>query len=217
MSRRCKTHLSGVAIFVASWLITTRALALPLSYSEAASGDLTFPSPAFTLDAGSNTISGTTHFSVNEPGRPRLDTDFDSFAFIVPTGLQVAGISLSFVTTAVNVSRANLELRLCRDSSTCGLDPMELLGVDEADLLGVSPHSVDFGLRFPLLAGTYSLVTSGIGIGIADVGIPQAAWFADYAWTLAVRSVREPSVLWLFALGLAGLLTIRRGARTAAS
>src|SRR5688572_24973154 len=106
-----KAVWSGVGIIVASLLLPTRVLAVPLSYSEALAGDLTFRSPAFLLDVGRNTIAGTTHFDVNSPGRPRFDTDFDSFAFSVPTGLQLAGISFSFATTVFNVSRANLELR----------------------------------------------------------------------------------------------------------
>ena len=201
---------SGVGIIVAALLMSTRVLAVPLSYSEALSGDLTFQSPAFMLDVGRNTIAGTTHFEVNSPGRPRFDTDFDSFAFTVPTGLQLAGISLSFATTVFNVSRANLELRLCQGMSECSLDPIELLGLDEVDLLDGSPRLVDFGSSFPLLAGTYSLVTSGIGIGVADVSIPQAAWSADYAWTLVVHSIREPGALWLLVLGLAALMAVRR-------
>jgi hypothetical protein len=200
---------SGVGIIVAS-LISTSVLAVPLSYSEALSGDLTFRSPAFMLDVGRNTISGKTHFDVNSPGRPRFDTDFDSFAFTVPTGMQLAGVSLSFATTVFNVSRANLELRLCRGISECILDSSELLGIDEVDLLDGSPRAVGFGSSLPLLAGTYSLFTSGIGIGVADVSIPQASWFADYTWALMVHSIREPGALWLLVLGLAALMAVRR-------
>jgi hypothetical protein len=61
-------------------VVSAHALAVPLSYSEVSHGDLAFPAPAFMLDAGDNTITGTTHFSVNSPGLPRFDTDSDSFA-----------------------------------------------------------------------------------------------------------------------------------------
>lgn len=203
-------QLHRVGVFIASLFVVARALAMPISYSEEVSGDLIFPAPAFALDAGSNRISGTTHFSVNSPGRPRFDTDFDSFAFILPTGLQLVGISLSFATTAFNVAGADLELRLCRDVIACGLDPLELLGIDAVDLLGASPRAVEFGRSFPVAAGVYSLFTSGIGLGVADVNIPQASWFSDYSWTLMVERVAEPSVLGLLVLGLVALVSLRR-------
>jgi len=205
-----KALFSSVGIWIVPLFISVPALAVPLSYSEALAGDITFPAPAFALDVGTNTVAGTTHFDVNRPGAPRFDVDFDSFAFTVPSGAQLSGIALSFVTTTFNARRANLELRLCREVSVCGLDPGELLGSDFADLLGASRPVVDFGLAFPLLAGTYSLFVSGIGIAVADLGVPQASWSADYAWALSVQSVPEPTVLWLLALGLAGMATVRR-------
>jgi hypothetical protein len=206
---RCKPLYCSL-MMVGAWLVSAHALALPLSYSESVSGDITSPAAAFVLDAGANMIAGTTHFSVNSPGGPRFDTDFDSFAFTVPSGLQLSGITLAFATSALNVSGASLELRLCRAITTCSLDPIELLGSAAADLLRGAPLAIDFGSSLPLLAGTYSLIVSGIGIGIADVSIPQAGWFADYAWTLAVQDVREPNAVWLLGLGLAGLAVIRR-------
>lgn len=206
---RCK-QLYCSLMMVGAWLISARALALPLSYSESVSGDIAFPAAAFVLDAGANSIAGTTHFSVNSPGGPRFDTDFDSFAFTVPSSLQLSGITLAFATRGLNVSGANLELRLCRAITACSLDPNELLGSATVDLFGGSPFAIDFGWSLPLLAGTYSLIVSGIGIGIADVSSAQASWFADYAWTLAVQGVAEPNALWLLGLGLGGLAVVRR-------
>ena len=58
-------------------LASAHSLAVPINYTETRSGDLSFTAPAFVLDAGNNTISGTTHVSVNSPGLPRFDTDFD--------------------------------------------------------------------------------------------------------------------------------------------
>ena len=207
----CRAFMYATGISIAAMFVMTKALAVPIDYSEAASGDLTFPAPAFVLDAGRNTIAGTTHFNFNSPGGPRFDTDFDSFAFVVPTGLQLVGISLSFATTAFNVAGADLELRLCRDVNGCGLDPTELLGADVADLLGVSPQALAFGLQSPIAAGLYSLLISGIGIGVADGSIPQAAWSTDYAWALQVERVTEPGVLYLLVVGLACLIYIRPG------
>ena len=183
--------------------------AVPIDYTEAVSGDLGLPGTPFLLDAGSNTISGNTHFAFNSPGGPRFDTDADSFAFIIPTGLRLVSMSLSFAATSSNVSGADLELRLCSVVGTCGVDAAELLGTDGIDFLAASPQTVEFGLQFPLAAGSYSLFTSGIGIGVANVSIPQAAWSADYSWVLAVQSIPEPEVLSLLALGLTAMLALR--------
>jgi hypothetical protein len=187
-------------------LIATQAQAVPLDYRESVAGDLTFPAPAFTLDAGINTISGNTHFNVNSPGLPRFDTDFDSFAFEIPTGLQLVSLSLSFLTTTFNVAAANLELRLCSGVSACGLDPIELLGAQQVDLLGPSPQAVDFGLPLSLSSGTFSIFTAGLGIGVANTSITQASWATDYAWTVALQRVSEPGVVELLMLGFAALL-----------
>jgi hypothetical protein len=119
-------------------------------------------------------------------------------------------MTLAFTTSRINVSGANLELRLCRAIAACSLDSSDLLGSDAADLLAGSPLTIDFGSSLPLLAGTYSLLVSGIGIGIADVSIPQASWFADYTWTLAAQTIEEPAAFWLLALGLGGLALTRR-------
>ncbi|MGH7176586.1 MAG: hypothetical protein ACREJC_04330, partial [Tepidisphaeraceae bacterium] len=64
------------------------AHAVPVNYSESVSGDLTDVSPLalFTLDVGLNTVSGTCG---NIGGN-----DFDSFAFIVPAGMQVTSGNL---------------------------------------------------------------------------------------------------------------------------
>ena len=67
----------------------------PITYNEAVSGDLgdNFAARMFTLDAGSNTVSGTTSFGANGIG-----FDFDNFAFVVPAGMHVTDITYAFTT-----------------------------------------------------------------------------------------------------------------------
>src|SRR4051812_38147432 len=72
------------------------AYAIPVTYNEGVSGDLgeTFPATVFTLDVGSNTVSGTTSFGFNG-----VAFDFDQFAFVVPVGMHVTDITYAFATT----------------------------------------------------------------------------------------------------------------------
>jgi hypothetical protein len=77
----------GVALGFAAGL-TSSASAAPITYIESVGGDLSGLTPAvFTLDEGLNTVSGTTGFT-------SPTNDFDSFAFIVPEGLQVNSIKV---------------------------------------------------------------------------------------------------------------------------
>jgi hypothetical protein len=77
----------GVTLGFAAAL-TSFASAAPITYIESVSGDLSGLAPAvFTLDEGLNTVSGTTGFTSST-------NDFDSFAFVVPDGLQVNGIKV---------------------------------------------------------------------------------------------------------------------------
>ena len=88
-------------VAMAALVLLARATsATPLAYDEAISGDLgdTFPATQFTLDVGSNTISGTTHFFSTLVSD---DTDFDDFAFVVPVGTHLTGITFGFETVGI--------------------------------------------------------------------------------------------------------------------
>ena len=202
-------RVGGLAVGVVSAAMSVAVRATPVHYSESVSGDLgPIPSTGFLFDVGTNTITGTTHFGVNTPGHPHFDGDFDSFAFRVPTGDQVADISVGFSTISDNADKANVELRFCAGVGDCGSD---LLGTQTVNLLGASPVQTNFGVTLPFAAGSYSVISSGLGIAPVDATRAQESWSADYAWNVDVVSVPEPGILSMFGVSLIGLaVAIRR-------
>jgi len=199
-------HIFAVGVFGA--LSLSAAHAAPFDYSESVAGDLTgSPSSAFLFDLGQNTVSGTTHLAVNF-GEPHFDSDFDSFAFSLATGSKLVAVSLVSTTTAVNVSKAESELRLCSGIDSCNLAPT-LLGEETVSFLAASPLVVDFGGSIPLGAGTYSMFTGGLGIAPVSAALPES-WSTDYTWKFTVASVPEPSTLALLCFGIAALAVVLR-------
>src|SRR5689334_12418298 len=87
-----RTILLAVALVGAC---VAQAGATPFVYTESASGDLPSLLPAatvFTLDLGQNTVSGTQEFFSK-----RSTGVLDSFAFEIPVGMELTGITYSFV------------------------------------------------------------------------------------------------------------------------
>jgi hypothetical protein len=186
------------------------AQATPIHFDESLSGDLgEQPSGDFYFDRGDNTISGTTHFGVNLPGRPRFDIDADSFAFTLPSGSRLDGIWVSFATTSFNAVKANEELRLCAGIGVCDSDLTDLIGTQTESFLDASPLAVDFGYS-SLGAGTYSIVPAGLGIAPLDVSVGIESWSTDYTWTFRVVDVAEPGVAFVFLSGLLLIVNLTR-------
>jgi hypothetical protein len=135
--------------------------------------------------------------------------DFDSFAFDLPTGTELAGISLAFVVNANNVSIAEADFLLCTGLIT---DPVSgqplcvqhLLGTQQVSFLGLSPMVADFGGVPPIGAGIYTVLANGLGIAPFDNTLAES-WSADYTWTFLVRRVPEPSSYALVSLALGWL------------
>src|SRR5689334_19372745 len=95
-SRRTAAPFLGglLATFVAV-AVPRAASAAPITYIEQISGDIDTAPPAFVLDTGLNTFTGTTFVNPDTE-----DIDFDNFGFTVPAGLEVdaARVVLTDVT-----------------------------------------------------------------------------------------------------------------------
>lgn len=196
----------GAGILAA--LMLEVAHAVPFHYSESVSGDLDAnPTTAYSLGIGNNSVSGSTYFGVAVPHRPHFDADFDSFAFNLPAGSRLVGISLTFTTAFSNTVSAIVDERLCPGVGYC-FDGV--LGYQTVSFFDAAPLQVDFGGALPLTAGTYTLIADSLGIG--PVIDPSRAewWSTDYIWNLQVIRVPEPGLLPLLGLGLFVLAAVRR-------
>jgi hypothetical protein len=173
-----------LAAIVAFFALTVSTFAAPILYSEAVSGDLPAsgnPLPTFTLDAGVNTISGTTGFDGDV-------ADFDSFAFIVPTGLQVVIANVTLTDFIGDLPAASWYLNSGSPAAFEG-NSLEFIEVD-------SPGTQNFTTT-PLAPDTYNLTAWVLG----GVG------YSNFTFTFTVI-VPEPTSLAL--LGFAGLALARR-------
>ena len=175
----------SLCVAVALALVAIAAqTASAFDYSESVSGDLPqsgFPLPTFTLDPGSNTVSGTV--AAGDP------TDFDSFAFIVPAGQQIISGGLTLADLTGNLSSAGWSLR-AGSAFTNGGTFVEFVNANSpgADLID----------SVPLAPGTYNLTGASLG----DTGS------SSYIFSFTV-AVPEPASLSLLAIGSLALLRRR--------
>ena len=108
----------GVFVLVSLVTVTNQVSAAPLFYDESVSGevDLTYSTSPFLLDLGVNRILGTLGCCV----------DFDSFAFDIPAGLQLAQVDLLFREVALNYIKAyaivHLDLPECAGIAVNSID-----------------------------------------------------------------------------------------------
>lgn len=171
------------------------SFATPLTYDELVNGDLFagpsgFAIPVLAFDVGTNTIKGTTGV-----------TDFDSFAFSVPTGASLIAASVTSADVSGNVTGVVWTFR--KGSNLTGS------GTFLDQIVAPSPGSGVFA-GTPLGADTYSMVPAGISQD-PTVTVPQ---FASYTFSFVVRAldtpVPAPATFALLGAGLAVLGLARR-------
>lgn len=183
-------HLSRFAVVLTVLLVSSLAHAAPVVYTESADGDLPvigFPLPTFTFDVGLNTISGTFGTDANE------NADFDSFAFVIPTGFSMLSGSVLLTDNQGNITSSRWQLNSGSANSGGGLS--------EQSVVPSSPGSATITA---LSSGTYNMSHT---LYIASDQDPNTA---DYVFSFNVNIVPEPTTLAVLGLTTLALLKRRR-------
>ena len=187
-------------VFALALCSTAPLHAAPIAYDEAVHGDLPDNDPElggftpFTLDVGSNTVSGST----SEVLGPFLDPD--AFSFIVPAGMEVtsAAVSLSRIGGALNFPPNVIEQQWDLYKG----NPVFVFPNFPTVIESVGQAPLDTVSNVPLPADTYHFRDMTIWLDFGQ---------SPYTFTLTVAAaVPEPASLALLGLGSLALLARRR-------
>ncbi len=179
--------LAAVVAGVGVSMSAVDAYAAPISYFEQVSGDLPGNGSAdtFTLDIGLNTVNGTMSSSPT--------SDFDTFRFIVPEGLEVLSGKLLLTDATGDITSSGWSL-------TTG---PTFNNVFVESVVAVSPGFTSFA-NGTLPAGNYTLFHGSIG----SAGTANYTFIFDVHQPLAV--VPEPASVALLAVAGVAMLGRRR-------
>jgi len=189
--------LLGAFVCVGLVAVSNPVSAAPVFYDESISGevDLTYTtSSPFLLDLGINRILGTLGCCV----------DFDSFAFDIPAGLQLAQVDLLFrIVEDPNINTVlitSFEIDDDQNQSGPGLD-LESLNFSVVS----SPQNNLFTAVLPLGPGGYEMLGGSIPA--------SEAWTLTYEWNLIVEpaaAVPEPGAIALLGIAVPLVRSLNR-------
>jgi hypothetical protein len=197
MNRKSIFSAVLAATVAALGLAASAASAAPVNYNEGVDGDLTsgFPwDPTLVLlafDIGTNTVTG------NMGSKPGGD-DFDSFAFTIPAGAELASGDVVLTDFQGNITDTGWLLYPSNPPD---------FNNDPDDVLQVPSPGADSLTTVPLASGTYSLFNGSYGVGPSEGGADSS----NYTFTFVVQPVPEPATLSMLALG--GMATVLRHRR----
>ena len=195
--------IASLVVLASLTVFTRSASAAPIAYQESVSGDLPAtgaPLPTFTFDIGSNTISGNT----SAAGFP-LVSEIDSFAFIVPAGMEVtsATVSATVVTFPPVFANPDIVWFVRRGSANSSTGTFIESFIASTGASGGTHTTLS---NVPLLPNTYN-VTALDGL--------NAPTSTTYTFTFTVAAVPEPASLATLGLASLALLARRRKPRHA--
>jgi len=197
-----KFHYAIAAAMVS--LLASPLSAAVLSYDESVDGDIDF-FDTFSLDIGTNTISGSSFVSFEDATNTFLFDGDSFFELVVPTGAQVDSITYAF---------SNVNVQPGSNGFGVGMHTPSYIGDWEIDIqYDSSPVSI-LNEILPLGPSTYNFdyyvyVVQGAG--------PVSGGDWDYTLTFEVNelsAVPVPAAVWLFGSGLLGLVGMARRKKT---
>lgn len=174
------------------WLSGAVAAAAPITYNEAASGELAGQNIG-TFDTGANTVTGSEPFNGL--------TQIDSFLFVIAAGQQLDSIFLTSYT-GVTQTFTLLPPGPLDTATRYGFLMLTPANVGNNILPALLMSDPGKTATAPLPAGTYQLMLTSVGI-------------TSYKYTFnvsaaAAPTVPEPATLTLTGLGLLGAVFARR-------